>query len=71
MRKKGEVTNALGPLSGCSLRDGPMLSTEKRVQDETGFLKKLGMSEAVDLSAITQVLVGFRKLGNRFQSAFV
>lgn len=48
-----------------------MLSTEKRVQDETGFLKKLGMSEAMDLSAITQVLVGFRKLGIRLQSASV
>lgn len=64
MRKKGEVTNALGPLLVRSLRDGPMMSTDKRVQDETGFLKKLGMSVGVDLSAITQVLVGFRKLGN-------
>lgn len=46
--------------SGC-LRGGHTLSTGKRVQDETRYLKRLGIGEAVDASDVTQALVGLQK----------
>ena len=61
MGKKGAVTHAQAIVSVEYLREGPVLSAEKRVWDETRFLKRLEMSGGHASIRRNSVLVGLQK----------